>query len=113
MGDRIRSLREETGLSAAALARELGVTRSAVGQWEGGFTSPSLENLSALAVLGDVNFEWLATGRGPRRHGAVKEGRRSYPEAAVARDREERRLLLRFRELPARRRKALLDMLDD
>lgn len=113
MGDRIKSLRREAGLSAAALARELGVTRSAVGQWESGATGPSMTHLSRIAALTGVAFEWLATGRGSPRGGAVRDARRDYPAEAVAKDPQERRLLARFRELPPKRRKALLDMLDD
>ncbi|WP_210168818.1 helix-turn-helix domain-containing protein [Methylobacterium sp. Leaf100] len=49
----IRHARTAAGLSQQALAQKLGVSRAAVGQWEGGTHEPSTENLIAVcAVLG-------------------------------------------------------------
>lgn len=62
---RVRIARRQAGLSQVELARLVGVHRSAVSQWElvGGAT-PSAENLARIAVSTNVQFEWLATGRG-------------------------------------------------
>lgn len=68
MPDRIRQSRWGAGLSQAQLAAEAGVRRSAVAQWErvaGNF--PSVSHLTRVAYVTGVNFEWLATGRGPMR----------------------------------------------
>ncbi len=46
------------------LVSKVGVTKSACGQWERGVTTPNVENLSRLAIILNVRFEWLATGRG-------------------------------------------------
>ncbi|MDW8339330.1 MAG: helix-turn-helix transcriptional regulator [Thermoleophilia bacterium] len=46
-----RALRERSGLSAAALARELGVTRQAVASWERGARFPRAANLVRYAAL--------------------------------------------------------------
>jgi len=61
---RIRLARKQKGLTQLQLAALIGVSKSACGQWERSVTSPSMENLSLLAISLDVNFEWLATGRG-------------------------------------------------
>ncbi len=62
---RIRLARRHGGLSQAALARAVGVQRSAVSHWEGANAkSPSTGHLCEIAVATEVNFEWLATGRG-------------------------------------------------
>lgn len=68
IGDRIKFARQRKGFqSKAELARRLGISASSVVQWErpSDGTSPSVENLAKLAVVLGVNFEWLATGRGP------------------------------------------------
>lgn len=62
---RIRLARRHGGLSQAALARAVGVQRSAVSHWEGSNAkSPSTSHLCEIATATAVNFEWLATGRG-------------------------------------------------
>jgi len=65
---RIRFLRKQKDLSQAGLAKLVGVTKGACGQWERGTTSPSIENLAKLAIVLDVYFEWLATGRGDMKY---------------------------------------------
>lgn len=61
---RIKDARKLKKLTQAQVAEELGVTTSAVSQWEQGATEPSISNLEKLSRLLDVTFEWLATGRG-------------------------------------------------
>ena len=61
---RILRSRKEKKLSQQALADLIGVSRSALAQWETQMSSPSLENLRKMAEVLDVSFEWLATGRG-------------------------------------------------
>ena len=41
--DKIRELRERAGLSQAALAKKIGVTRSAVNAWEMGLSIPTTQ----------------------------------------------------------------------
>jgi len=61
---RIRFARKQKGLTPLQLAVLIGVTKGACGQWEVGMITPTVENLSKLAITLAVNFEWLATGRG-------------------------------------------------
>jgi len=63
---RIRLSRKKKGLTQEELAKSIGVTKSACGQWEREATCPSVENLAKLAIELDVYFEWLATGRGEK-----------------------------------------------
>jgi transcriptional regulator with XRE-family HTH domain len=71
MGDRIRTLREARKLTQEQLAKAVGVTKSAVSQWEGGSTKNiKLETfLSLLGVL-RTDHEYLVYGAerapGPR-----------------------------------------------
>jgi transcriptional regulator with XRE-family HTH domain len=48
--DRIRAARNRAGLSQRQMARALGVTPSAVAQWELGDTTPTHEHLLAIAA---------------------------------------------------------------
>lgn len=54
MGERIRKLRTEKGLSQEALAMALGISRQAVAKWEGEQSAPSAANLTAMAALFEV-----------------------------------------------------------
>jgi len=64
IAQRIKLARKQKGLTQLELSDLVGVTKGACGQWEVGMTTPTVENLSRLATILDVNFEWLATGRG-------------------------------------------------
>lgn len=91
IGERIRQRRRELGLSAEALARRLGVSKSTVGRYEQMGVSPERTGvLISLADVLDVSFDWLAGG-GP------SEGTRSV--TAYSRELEEhiRRALTRIR----------------
>ena len=61
---RILRSRKERKLSQQALADLIGVSRSALAQWETEMSSPSLQNLRKMAEILEVSFEWIATGRG-------------------------------------------------
>lgn len=57
--DKLRQLREEHGLSQAALARRIYVSRSAVAKWENGLGLPDDANLQALCGYFNVKEDWL------------------------------------------------------
>ncbi|MBA2237897.1 MAG: helix-turn-helix domain-containing protein [Lysobacter sp.] len=62
---RMRLARRQAGMSQAALAKAVGVQRSAVSHWEASLgKSPSASHLREAAMATGVQFEWLATGRG-------------------------------------------------
>lgn len=65
LSTRIRQARLRAGMTQAALARRVGVKRSAATQWEHpSGTVPCMEHLIAVALATGVHLEWLATGRG-------------------------------------------------
>jgi transcriptional regulator with XRE-family HTH domain len=108
---RIRKARLSAQLTQAELARRVGVKRSAVTQWEHPLgTTPSMHHLIQIAIQTDTCVEWLATARGPCRSEDTE------PVAAVlmddyAQDPQEGEALLRFRRLPAHKRKIALQIL--
>ena len=70
IGQRIKFSRNKRGRSQKWLALELGITQTSVSDWERNENLPSTENLAAVAVLLNVSFEWLATGRIPKEFNA-------------------------------------------
>src|SRR5919204_4099670 len=54
IGNRIRSRREELGLSQATLAERLNRTQTSISYWEAGRRSPDVEDLVALADALDL-----------------------------------------------------------
>lgn len=62
----------------AALARLLKITQPAVKKWFDGDSIPDTDKVIELAVWGGVCFEWLLTGRGPKRIDEL------YPTKAIA-----------------------------
>lgn len=64
VGGRIRAARERQGLTQAALAARVGVTRSAVAQWETGRSGQVGSNLAQIASVLEVGVEHLLLGGG-------------------------------------------------
>jgi transcriptional regulator with XRE-family HTH domain len=110
IGERIRSAREAAGMTRSLLARRVGVQPSAASQWERvDGTAPSVENLARVALVTNVTFEWLATGRGSPR-GAEKT---ALDVANFAQDLFEERLLQLGRKLRPLRRDLVLRLLEE
>ncbi len=59
LGERLKMYRRQTGLSQEKIGEMLGVSRQAVTKWELGQTTPSSDNLIALANLYDVSLDEL------------------------------------------------------
>ncbi|MDI9239679.1 DNA-binding protein [Lysobacter sp. LF1] len=97
--------RQRTG----AVAEHYDVSRETARKWLVGLALPELERMLELAVQQRVSFEWLATGRG------TLEGRglhvREHPSKYD--DAEELRLIGLVRKLPRKRRRALIQLLED
>ena len=70
MAQRIKEAREAAGLTKTELARILGITRSAVSQWESQNadkrTTPKLKHLDTLSERSGYSAEWIRTERGPK-----------------------------------------------
>lgn len=65
LGERITAFRERRGLRRVQLARQLGISASRLGKWEGGVHAPSAEYLLGLAAALSVSLEELMTGQKP------------------------------------------------
>ena len=59
IGDKIKNLRKENGMTQDAVAAALDVTRQAVAKWESNQAAPSTTNIMKLAELFQVPFQNL------------------------------------------------------
>jgi len=104
IGARIRDARQDKGWTQERLAESVGVSRSAVAQWETGRAGQLTGHLSRIAEVLDVGIEHLTHGR--TRRGPSHTG--SGDELAVLRiyrelPPDDRQLLLRTARRLARR----------
>ncbi len=66
--DRIKSLREDAGMTQAELTRRLGITRSSVNGWEMGLVLPSTALLIELSRTFHVSTDYLPRLRARGQH---------------------------------------------
>ena len=113
--DRLRIARHRAAISQTVLAHAIGVSPSAVAQWEHPQgTQPSLENLLRAAEVTGTSIEWLATGT----IGRSTRARSVEETPAVALDTyaqtlQEETLLERFRDGSASQRALLLKIAEE
>lgn len=116
LSERIRAARQKAGLSQTELAKAIGVSASAVAQWESPVgTQPSLDHLLYVAQTTRVSLDWLASGNGTRSPSKSKPSN-EVPAVMLevyARNVQEETLLERFRRVPARRRELLMAIVEE
>ena len=85
LGEKIKALRIERGLTQEQLAAKLYVSRTAVSKWETGGGTPNLDSLQALARLFEVSVDALLSAgdlivlaRDERRSSARSDGMLSF-----------------------------------
>lgn len=87
-GLRIRTARESLGLSAAELARRIGVESRTIRSWETDKRQPRPNRLVMLSGVLDVSMAWLLEGREPPTTNTVPtelaEARRELDQVALA-----------------------------
>lgn len=59
LANRIKKLRESTGLTQSEIARQLGISRSGVNAWEMGLSVPSTQYIVELAKKFGVSTDYL------------------------------------------------------
>jgi transcriptional regulator with XRE-family HTH domain len=102
IGARVRSLRDERGLTQAKLAAALGLTQSNVSAMERGDRGLTIHQAVKLAKILHVTVDELLTGARPEQ---PANGRRRYDSRLLRR-------LEKIEMLPKRDRQALLKNLD-
>jgi transcriptional regulator with XRE-family HTH domain len=114
--DRLRFARQSAKFTQEILAFRLGVTPSAVAQWERPRgTRPSIRHLDGIAQATGVPIEWLATGRGnsKRSRNGPSDDTPAAILSAFAHTVEEELMLDRFRLLSPAAQDALCNVLAD
>lgn len=111
---RIRMARRQANLSQAQLGIAVGVQRSAVSHWEAAQgKNPSVAHMRQIALVTNVQFEWLATSRGAMTLSKdMVLDSVAAADALLLDDPLELRLLRAFREVPARARMSLLEVVE-
>jgi transcriptional regulator with XRE-family HTH domain len=66
VGRRIALLRHRLGLSQVAFARQAGISRNALVEYERGSRVPKSGALARIAKAGGSSVDWLLNGRVPR-----------------------------------------------
>ena len=79
LGERLKMYRTQKGLSQEKIAEMLDVSRQAVTKWEAGQTTPSSDNLIALANLYDVSLDELI-GKNKMLSTEEEKGKRFSPK---------------------------------
>lgn len=62
VSERIATLRKRAGLSQAALAKAASISREAIGKYERGESSPSVDIASRIAAALEVSLDYLVAG---------------------------------------------------
>lgn len=62
LGERIKKIRKEQGMSQLEFSKAIGATKSAVSNWENGYNAPNNERLKIIAEIGNKTVEELLYG---------------------------------------------------
>jgi transcriptional regulator with XRE-family HTH domain len=97
IGARIKDVRQERGWTQDQLAQAVGVSRSAVAQWETGRAGQITGNLTRIAANLEVGVEFLMYGSDKRAPAEIRQG----DELALVRlyrecTQEDRQMILRM-----------------
>lgn len=99
LSDTIREIRKKHYLNQAAFAKMIGVTQSAVSQWENDLTRPNSYQLEAISSTFNISIDELLADN-------IKENDSLSPKTPEA------RLLAKgIDKMPEQQRKAILNMM--
>lgn len=80
IAEKIKTLREQSGMTQAELGRRLGLSRSSVNGWEMGLAIPATTTVVDLAMIFHVSTDYLL---GLKENGALRTDNLSPREVAV------------------------------
>lgn len=116
LSDRVRSARRKASISQTEFARRIGVSPSAVAQWEHpNGTQPSLQSVVRILEITGACPSWLLLGASSK---AGKRGSGAREVDALALEMyahciDEENLLTIFRKIPTSRRTLLISMAEE
>ena len=100
LSDTIKDIRRKHYLNQAAFAKMIGVTQSAVSQWENDLTRPNSYQLESIAKAFDISVDDLLRGENE-----------SKPQSGAPKTQEARILARGIDAMPEVQRKAILNMM--
>lgn len=106
IGERIRELRKEQGLSQPELAKIIGVANSVISNWETGTNFPRGDYVALLSKTFNVTADYLL---GTENEFGIKENTTPTRQHYSV---DEQQLIATYRTLSPGKKKALFDMLD-
>ncbi|WP_371282958.1 helix-turn-helix domain-containing protein [Dokdonella sp.] len=116
LSDRVRSARRKASISQTEFARRIGVSPSAVAQWEHpNGTQPSLQSVVRILEITGACPNWLLLGSSNKQG---KQGSKAGEASALALEMyahclDEENLLTIFRKIPTSRRSLLMSMAEE
>lgn len=110
-GDRLREARIAAGMTQEQLGFELGVTKSSVSAWENGRETPGFRLLDTLRQAVGRSLDELICGAPAIGNIDGSKDAPGVDPAAIARNPDERALLVHYRRLPASKRGAWLELI--
>ena len=105
IGERIKELRKERGLSQPELAKLIGVANSVISNWETGTNFPRGDYVALLSKTFNVTADYLL---GNENDFGIKENETNTQYYAQ----DEQQLIAAYRAMSPGKKKALFDMLD-
>ena len=78
MNERIKELRKALNLTQDAFAKQLGLKRNTVGNYETGNRVPSDQSIFSICREFNVNEEWLRNGTGEMFNSIDEDAEKSY-----------------------------------
>ena len=100
LAEKIRDIRRKHYLNQTAFANKIGVTQSAVSQWENGLTRPNSDQLRAISETFNISIDELLCGE------SLAEVPPDVPKTPEARS-----LAKGVDTMPPAQRKAIMDMM--
>lgn len=100
LADKIKEIRRKHYLNQTAFANKIGVTQSAVSQWENDLTRPTSDQLRAISVAFNISVDELLCGETMSEH---PQGSPKTPEARILANGIDR--------MPEQQRKAIMNMM--
>lgn len=65
IGERIKKIRQDQGLSLAAFGDRIGIVKSSISTLENGKSHPAERTIKVICSEFGVNYDWLKHGAGP------------------------------------------------
>lgn len=111
--DRIRSVRNESGLTQSEFGEKIGVKGNTMANYEIGLRTPKEATLLSISREFGVNLEWLRDGTGEMREALTKEQEFTRTAARIVKSHDEliMNMVIEYWKLDPESRKLLINFI--